>query len=54
MSNTDVKVTRNCPGCGQPSHLVQDNSGSMWMHDTAAAEYQCWRDHRDLYEDGTL
>ena len=36
-----VKVTRNCRECGQPTHLVQDSTGSMWMHDKLADEMRC-------------
>lgn len=52
--NLNLKITRNCRACRKGTHLVQDNSGSYWMHDTAADEYACWVEHRDMYEDGTL
>jgi len=36
-----VKVTKTCRHCGQPLHLVQDNTGSAWYHANAAADYAC-------------
>jgi len=41
MQDTEVRITRNCGDCGQPLHLVQDNTGSAWYHATAAADYAC-------------
>jgi hypothetical protein len=47
-------VTATCPGCGKTTHLWEDESGSGWMHDTAADDYRCFRDNRAMYEAGDL
>jgi len=53
QAHTDlIKVTRLCALCHQPMHLWQDTSGSGWIHDSAAAEYTCFRDQRADYEAG--
>jgi hypothetical protein len=55
VTGTDqVKVTKNCAGCGKPMHLWQDSSGSGWAHDRLTDEYACWNVNRDAYEDGDL
>jgi hypothetical protein len=42
-----------CPLCHQPTHLWMDNSGWGWMHDRAADEWACWREHRAELEQAT-
>jgi hypothetical protein len=55
MTDTGTEpVTATCPGCGKPTRLWEDATGSGWMHDTAADEYRCFRDNRAMYEDDTL
>jgi hypothetical protein len=53
-TDIEVKVTKNCGGCGKPMHQWFDSSGSGWMHDRPADELACWQDNRARYEDGTL
>jgi hypothetical protein len=48
----DVKITKNCRLCGKPMHLYQGSDGSVWYHDTVAAEHQCWQGNRSDYETG--
>jgi hypothetical protein len=36
-----VVVTKNCPACRLPLHLVQDNTGSVWYHANAISDYNC-------------
>jgi hypothetical protein len=36
-----VVVTKNCPACRLPLHLVQDNTGSAWYHRNALEDWNC-------------
>lgn len=42
-ADTQVKVTRTCPACRKPLHLVQDNTGSAWYHATSLYDYRCYK-----------
>jgi hypothetical protein len=55
MSNAtaaEVQVSKNCRLCGTPMHLLQTSDGSVWYHDTVAAEHACWTEHRAEIERG--
>jgi hypothetical protein len=48
----EVKITKTCRLCGRPMHLYQGSDGSVWYHDTVAAEQACWSGYRAEYETG--
>jgi hypothetical protein len=49
-----IRITKTCEGCRRELHLVMDSTGSMWMHESAAAEHACFTAYRKLYETGAL